>query len=149
MLSLLVQEMMMDDSGRTAGYRKMKSGVAEDVRVGSPLRKDRLVYWFRLGFHLRKRQGRSDEGTHPSMSPCFPCWILKAFRAEPGPARAMQDAWNCQTWGSTYLLIDVRKVVCDIHCCLCATVGADLVAIAAESNDWFGRGALVDAALPS
>ena len=44
MPSSLVQEMMMGDSGRTAGYRKMKSGGAEDVRVGSPLRKGRLVY---------------------------------------------------------------------------------------------------------
>ena len=92
MLSSLVQEMMMGDSGRTAGYRKMKSDVAEDVKVGSPLRKGPLVCWFRLVLHLRKQQRRFDEGIHSSMSPCYPCWILKAFRAERGPARAMQDA---------------------------------------------------------
>ena len=55
MLSSLVQETMMGDSRQTAGYRKTKSGAAEDVRVGSPLRKGRLVCWFRLGFHLRKQ----------------------------------------------------------------------------------------------
>ena len=46
------------------------------------------------------------------------------------------------------LLDDVRKGVCDIHC-LCANVGADLVAIDDEWNVWFGRRALVDAGLPS
>ena len=46
------------------------------------------------------------------------------------------------------VLDDVQNGVCDIHC-LCANVGADLVAIDDEWNVWFGRRALVDAGLPS
>ena len=35
------------------------------------------------------------------------------------------------------------------YTCLCANVGADLVAIDDEWNVWFGRRALADAGLPS
>ena len=82
MPSLLAQEMMMDDSKRTAAYRRTNSGGAEDVRMGSPLQKGHLVCSFHSEFRLRAQQGLLDEGVRQLMSPCFPCWISKASRAE-------------------------------------------------------------------
>ena len=79
----------MDDSRRTAAYRRTKIGGDEDVRVGSPLRKGHPVYWFHSGSHLRNQQGPLDEGIRQSMSPCSPYRILKASQGERGPARAV------------------------------------------------------------
>lgn len=61
MPSSLAQEMMTDDSGRTAAYRRMRSDEDEDVKVGSPLRKGRPVYPIHLEFHWRTQQGPLDE----------------------------------------------------------------------------------------
>ena len=92
MPSLPEQEKRMDDLRRTAAYRRTKSGGDEDVRLGSPLQKDHLVYSFHAGSHWGTQQRPLDEGIHQPMLPCFPCSTLTATREEGDPAREMQDA---------------------------------------------------------
>lgn len=84
----------MDDSKRTAVYRRRKSGGWEDVRMGSPLQKGHLVYWHHWEFHLRNQQRMLDEGIQQLMAPCFRGWTFQAFQGERGLARAVQDAEN-------------------------------------------------------
>ena len=86
----------MDDSRRIVAYRRMRSGEVGDVWAGSPLQMGHLVYSFHSEFHLKSQRKSLDEGIDRLTSPYFPCWIWKASRGERGPARAMQDAQNCQ-----------------------------------------------------
>lgn len=93
MPSSLAQETTMDDSRQTTGCRRMRSGLDEDVRVASRLRKGHRVY----AFHSEFRWKTPDDGNRHLMSPWFPCSIVKASREEWGRARAVQDAQSYQT----------------------------------------------------
>ena len=87
----------MDGSRQITGCRRMRSGLDEDVRVASPLRKGRLVYAFHSESRWKTQPETPDDGIRHLMSPWFPCSIVKAFREEWGRARAMQDAQSYQT----------------------------------------------------
>lgn len=96
MPSWLAQERMMGGSRRIVVYRRMRSGADEGVRAGSPSQKGRLVYSFQWEYHWKTQQETLDEHIRHLVLPCCPCWSVKAFREEQGPAHAMQDAQNCQ-----------------------------------------------------
>ena len=82
MPSSLAQETTMDDSRQIAGCRRMRSGLDEDVRVASPLRKGHLVYAFHSESRWKTQQGTPDDGNRHLMLSWFPCSIVKASREE-------------------------------------------------------------------
>ena len=92
----LAQERTRGDLKRTAAYRKTKSGADEDVRVGSPLQKDHLVYSLQSEPHWKIQQDILGEDIRHLLSPCCPCWTLKVSLGERDPVRVMRDARDCQ-----------------------------------------------------